>query len=733
MFDFLKKKNPNQNQNQNIDQTTEQNPKPIRASEQLAQKAKAPLLKPQPVATKVAKKTDWKKLMITIAAVAGGVFLLYLVIAFYILATSEKGEMLPLIADGTPAFLNVLVAGVYIIFLICALVAFVMTMIPLFKLVTAKVEEVEKRKKAKKGLIIYGIIFFVFIIAWAASFLYMENRRDVLELNIVHAPIETTPEDTLQLSAPIEIKFDATHADYDPANYKVILYNWDFGDGDTEIGDAIVTHEYTEKGRYIVTLTIEKKDLRTQAEAKDTHTKEVSITNQSLTAMIEAEPQAGEAPLKVQFDASGSVDPDGKIGEYEWDLDGDGEIDDEYNNELTPEFTYEKIGNYEVTLRITSSTGEEYDVATKQILVGQGETPDAIVEVANDPSSYEKGVEYIFKGGESVSPNGKIVAYEWDFGDGTPLETSKTVTHTYDKEGVFDLILKVTDEEDKEGETLVEMVIGERPGTPTAVIVTTPALTEGALSLEGQMPFMVEFDASSSTDSDENLIEYSWDFDGDGKYDSYGKKVKNTFEEEGTYTVTLKVADLDDNEDKTTIGIKVAEQTINATLEATPQEGEVPLTVKFDATGSTHPSSSISSYRWDFGDGTNPVLGSGKMNHKYTEIGEFTATVTAIGKDNSTDEKEIYIVVRAVQVTACFEPSRASGVAPLEVIFDPDCSTGTVTNYSWSFGNGSTSKDVKPSYTFEKPGIYPATLEVTDSDNNVGMTTIEIEVTEEEE
>jgi len=58
---------------------------------------------------------------------------------------------------------------------------------------------------------------------------------------------------------------------------------------------------------------------------------------------------------------------------------------------------------------------------------------------------------------------------------------------------------------------------------------------------------------------------------------------------------------------------------------ATPSSGYVPLTVSFDASGSTGPTQ-IVDYEWDFGDGAD---GSGvTVTHGYVTAGEYTATLT---------------------------------------------------------------------------------------------------------
>ena len=69
--------------------------------------------------------------------------------------------------------------------------------------------------------------------------------------------------------------------------------------------------------------------------------------------MATASATSGLAPLEVEFDGTGSSDPDeGDSLDYGWDLDGDGQFDDSADPQ--PSFTYD-AGTYEVRLRVADS------------------------------------------------------------------------------------------------------------------------------------------------------------------------------------------------------------------------------------------------------------------------------------------------------------------------------------------------------------------------------------------
>ena len=80
-----------------------------------------------------------------------------------------------------------------------------------------------------------------------------------------------------------------------------------------------------------------------------------ATTNRSPTARATADPAAGEAPLTVSFDGTGSSDPDGDSLAYEWDLDDDGAFDD--STAARPSWTYTSRGEHVVSLRVTDGAG----------------------------------------------------------------------------------------------------------------------------------------------------------------------------------------------------------------------------------------------------------------------------------------------------------------------------------------------------------------------------------------
>ncbi len=683
---------------------------------------------PQPK-TSVPNPVARKRALLGCLGFFGAIMMIFLVLAFIFIGQSDKGTQTPLakmLGVDQAAFVNSLITLIHVVFILFALITFVFTMVGLFKASMMKKDDKIGKKEALKTSLIAGILLILILIIWVFVYAYLDGKRVQIGPQ-VKDPIITTPEETINLKAPVQIKFDASNIPVD-SNKKIIFYEWDFGDGSPLGTGVIITHQYEKKGKFDVILKVILQDKKTLEELPAEYGATVSVTDQALTATFSSTPQSGEAPLKVEFDASESVDPDGTIEKYEWDLDNDGEFDDAEG--VKTEYEFEKIGIYKVTLRVTSTIGD-FETSEKEIVVEEKQDPEAVIKVVDEPSEYTIGVNYVFNGEESSSPKGKIVKYEWNFNDGSKVQTTKTVSHVFEKAGTYEVTLKITDEKDNSGETKLVIKVESPKGTPKVKISTDPALSEGSTFLEGKAPFAIVFDATGTTDSDNNIVNYEWDFNSDGTVDGYGESISYTYLTEGNYTAKLIVTDADNNTSIGTLVVKVLPQGISAKVEADKVEGSVPLNVTFDASGSTYDKGQITSYEWDFGDDSTPKFGTATITHKYTKIGTFTAKVKVIGSDNSSSTAEIVITVREIPLQACFVSVFEKGVAPLETTFDPGCSTGTISSYFWDFGDGKTSTDVKPAHTYETAGTYTATLEISDGENNISKAEVEIVVTEE--
>jgi len=123
---------------------------------------------------------------------------------------------------------------------------------------------------------------------------------------------------------------------------------------------------------------------------------------------------------------------------------------------------------------------------------------------------------------------------------------------------------------------------------------------------------------------------------------------------------------------------------------------------------------SISAYSWTFGDGGTSTTQS--PSYTYAAAGTYTVTLTVTDNQGATNSVSHTVTVSSGNQppTAAFTSS-CSGLtcAFTSTSSDPD---GSISAYSWNFGDGGTSTVQNPSHTYAVGGTtYTVTLTVTDN------------------
>ena len=185
----------------------------------------------------------------------------------------------------------------------------------------------------------------------------------------------------------------------------------------------------------------------------------LSLSDEGIVAVIRADPTQGRGPLEVTFDGSASRDPAGSISEYLWDF-GDGT---EVVSGVRVTHTYTRPGSFLVTLVVTGPSG--VGRATTWIYVDNSSPVADFTFWPEDPMRKE---EIGFDASPSYDPDGEIVSYRWDFGDGATAEGPQ-VSHAYDEDGEYTVALTVVDDSGAES-TVTKTVVVETcqsgpPGT----------------------------------------------------------------------------------------------------------------------------------------------------------------------------------------------------------------------------------------------------------------------------
>jgi glucose/arabinose dehydrogenase/PKD repeat protein len=133
--------------------------------------------------------------------------------------------------------------------------------------------------------------------------------------------------------------------------------------------------------------------------------------NQPPTAVIQATPTSGPAPLTVQFSGSGSSDPEGTPLIYEWDLDGDGAYDDALG--VTASRTYTSPGNVTTALRVTDA-GLATGTDTQVIMVANS-PPVPVISMPAEGTTWKVGDLIEFSGSATDPQDGNVPASSLDW------------------------------------------------------------------------------------------------------------------------------------------------------------------------------------------------------------------------------------------------------------------------------------------------------------------------------
>jgi len=167
-------------------------------------------------------------------------------------------------------------------------------------------------------------------------------------------------------------------------------------------------------------------------------------------------------------------------------------------------------GTYVVKLTVTDYWG---NIGYSTVIINVGETgsPNVIIGVTPGNSGNAPFTVYFDASGttfETECGTG-TATYSWSFGDGS-TGTGVTASHTYTTNGVFTVILTVTDSEGNVGYGSVVINVGVE-GEVNAVIQTSPDPPEGY----GSITVGLNASMSTTTAPGATIISYTWDF-GDG-------------------------------------------------------------------------------------------------------------------------------------------------------------------------------------------------------------------------
>ena len=523
-------------------------------------------------------------------------------------------------------------------------------------------------------------------------------------------------------------------------------YLWDFGDGNTST-EINPVHTYQEDGTYVVSL------IASNACGDVIITKEIIIISLPV-AGFDLSTDSGCVPLEVTFsDASTS-----NVDTWQWNFVGGIPAT---STEANPTVTYQTPGSYDVVLYVFNEAGSDTIIQENAITVQPFPEADFNFEVDGTMASFS---------------NLSLFAedYNWDFGNGM-MSTLENPEINFEEDGIYEVSLTISND------------CGEETITKTITIVTPPTAAFNSEETTGCVPFTIQFfnqssnnttslkwtfeggspststannpivtyntpgsytvalqalnSAGESTQTIEDYItilndpdadfipdingfdvtffdnsifatSYQWDF-GDG-FGSTESNPQHTYEDEGEFEVTLIISNLcgQDTVMKTVTidsNFPFAGFTADSTVDCAPLE------VQFI----NQSSENSTNFEWTF-EGGSPAS-STQINPlvSYASPGIYQVTLVAsnaAGSDAVT-KFEFIEVLAAPTASFTFE------VNGFEVSFTN--ASADATEYTWNFGDDSSSNEVDVVHTFAPALSYVVELIAS---NACGVDTISQEV-----
>jgi len=572
-----------------------------------------------------------------------------------------------------------------------------------------------------------------------------------------------TDQDSVLGPVPEEILLTANQpitlsgaASYDPSAQGKLKLTWDFGDGKQDTGqdNEVVTHAYGVPGDYELVLRAENGQLAGVAKKKIkvlSAPPDVKLQIRSATQTTWSNPdktfftQNIFAPTAFDFTAEDSVgalvpgfNARTQLVQAEWDF-GDGTVSViQDQNQLSAKekvtHTYENPGTYTVTLRITDEA-QNFGQVTKTMILNDSNTPTADFDFQAD-EMLTTASKVRFDATASSSPQGSVSKYDWRVtsaaNEVVKVSNEKIFTYSFPKPGRYEVSLQVT--------TSLGTVSGRV--SHRFFVESSPPLAAFDFSYDPYVPNKITFDATASSDPDTNdVLSFSWDFDGDNIFDlssSRDPEVTRTLDKVGNNLVTLRVTDAAGLTSDVSRMVPVTSLLVSTMQiqEGSQAIGVAPLQVNlvgggFRSLTTRVDTNTITSFEWDFGDGSEIVRstsisqGVEVQSHTYTEPGRYLATLKVADREGeeAISAYPIHVGDGSGPIASVFFTPSYPLTGSLATLFNFDGSKsinteGSTTDldFSWDFGDGSPlASGATTTHQYKRQGTFTVTLTVTDT------------------
>jgi PKD repeat protein len=369
----------------------------------------------------------------------------------------------------------------------------------------------------------------------------------------------------------------------------------------------------------------------------------------------------------------------GKVTDWFWDF-GDGGTSTSPN----PRHKYERQGFYLVVLSVWDEINGCSDHMPVLLQVGQAECR----------AGFEYKVDATTRNVQFYNQSkGTLAEYFWSFDDGSH-SAEKSPSHQFRRDGIYFVTLTVISETGLCMDIAMEPVqVGE---------VDCAAKFRYFIDSANNTAYFAPVAIGSATD-------YLWMF-GDGAI-STEKEVVHRFAQPGYFTVGLNTFDeatgcMDYYEEVILIGRAGLDCRAGFTYMSDPST----RTVKFG----DRSKGKIMDHIWDFGDGTPPVFEQ-NPSHTFERGGHYLVCLTVVNEFDIPNTFCDFVPVATSDEERCFAEFFYSVDSATRTVEFVQHSHGDPDKFHWNFGDGGSSEEENPAYTYQEKDYYLVELIIANS------------------
>ena len=469
---------------------------------------------------------------------------------------------------------------------------------------------------------------------------------------------------------PLNVNANAVVSSLQP----ISNYEWTFGDGGFS-ANMNSTHTYTTEGTFTIQLVI-----TTTGGCKDTLAIQDAVkVGHKPTADFEGTPRVACPTTGVHFT---DLSTNGPIDKWQWWFG-----DSKQSTLQNPTTTYSDTGFFNVRLAVWNNGCSDTISKGNYMYI-----KPPIAKFSQKINDCNNKLKVVF-----IDSSKGAQSYVWNFGDGTTSTLANPV-HVYATAGTYVVTLSVFNADCSHSKART-IIVDDKKGNLKASADT--------ICRNGAVSFSIDSinTAFSAT--------YKWNVGTGSALTTSTPNLDYIYTQQGTYAVSVEITYSNGCIDtlRYAKGIKVFGPTAN--FNALTQQYCAGTNIQFTENATSDGVHPISTFTWNYGDGTITNYNAGPFTHQYANAGNYGVLLKVTDLFGCTDSVYKANAVSISKSIAAFVENDTL-ICPGTALQLNSQSVGNNLTYQWSLGDGSQSSLMNPSHIYTNQGTYTIQLAVKD-------------------